>query len=438
MFWGVILESGKRYSQKVSESYHLSMACLEALPGNTKPAKKEVYVMVEHGETEYILCVLEYGRVMQEKLDIIFDCGEVVTYFLNGEGVVHLTGYALADTKDENEVLEKTVIAAALKAGEEEDDDEEDDEDWTPSKAQQRDSDSSEESKDEESESESEPALVQRDDKMEQDQLNESSEDESDDNRGKRKKASGKSIKSKKRKISESSPTQNGHLKEEEVKIEKRKKIEANHVNAEDSEDASDSESGESPDDDDGIDDEDSEDDSSDEEQGVSSAGRTPKPKKIARGPSRGESTDVSVTQSKSQKQQKNKLKTQDVSSTNKGTVPVTTKTAKKLTGNVQIEDLRTGKGPRAKSGKLVFFHYVGKFPSGKSFEKCEDPDEPFSFRLGRGEVIKGLDIGLEGMSVGGKRRITVPPHMGYGLKGVDGIPPNSTLIFTVELKAVK
>lgn len=444
MFWGVVLESGKRYSQKVSESYHLSMACLEALPGSTKPAKKEVRVMVEHGGTEFILCVLEYGRVLQEKLDIVFDCGEIVTYFLKGEGVVHLTGYALSETKDENEAVSGCTLLPALKLSNEDDDEEEEDEDWTPSKAEEdsdTSDDDSDESQDEESESGSEPELIKKDDEMDQDKLIETNEDDTDDNRGKRKKIGEKAPKSKKRKISEASPTQNGDLNGEEAKNEKRKKIEVNHVNAEDdSEDASDSEAGESQDDDDDeIDDDDSIDDSSEEEPEISSAGRTPMPnRRVTDASSLGESPALPPAQKTAPQKQKNKLKAQDVSSTNKGTVPVTPKNARKLTGNVQVEDLRIGKGPQVKSGKLVFFHYIGKFQSGKTFEKCESPEQPFSFRMGKGEVIKGLEAGLEGMNVGGKRKITIPPHMGYGSKGVEGIPPNSTLFFTVEVKAVK
>jgi len=91
-----------------------------------------------------------------------------------------------------------------------------------------------------------------------------------------------------------------------------------------------------------------------------------------------------------------------------------------------------------AKKGKFISVYYSGKLKSnGKQFDKCIG-GKPFKFRLGSGEVIKGWDIGFENMKVGGKRTIIVPPNMGYGAQrmGKD-IPPNSTLVFDVELKAV-
>jgi len=78
---------------------------------------------------------------------------------------------------------------------------------------------------------------------------------------------------------------------------------------------------------------------------------------------------------------------------------------------------------------------YVGRLPNGKEFDRSEN--KPFTFRLGRGEVIKGWDVALEGMRVGGKRRIIVPPHMGYGKQANGPIPANATLHFDVELKGV-
>ncbi len=110
----------------------------------------------------------------------------------------------------------------------------------------------------------------------------------------------------------------------------------------------------------------------------------------------------------------------------------------KTIQGGVQIKDIKEGTGPVAKKGKSISVYYSGKLKSnGKQFDKCIG-GKPFKFRLGSGEVIKGWDVGFENMKVGGKRTITVPPNMGYGQQrmGKD-IPPGSTLIFDVELKAV-
>lgn len=100
--------------------------------------------------------------------------------------------------------------------------------------------------------------------------------------------------------------------------------------------------------------------------------------------------------------------------------------------------DVKVGKGAMAESGKTVIVHYVGTLQNGKKFDSSRDRGEPFSFRLGAGEVIKGWDEGIAGMKVGGIRKLTIPPELGYGARGVGPIPPNSTLLFEVELLEVK
>lgn len=102
------------------------------------------------------------------------------------------------------------------------------------------------------------------------------------------------------------------------------------------------------------------------------------------------------------------------------------------------VKDLKEGKGPEAKKGKTVHVYYSGRLKqNGKQFDACQS-GKPFKFRLGQGEVIKGWDVGVENMKVGGKRQLIVPPNLGYGNKRMgNDIPANSTLIFDVELKAV-
>ena len=102
----------------------------------------------------------------------------------------------------------------------------------------------------------------------------------------------------------------------------------------------------------------------------------------------------------------------------------------------VEIEDLLEGDGDVVKHGNKVSMHYTGWLTDGTQFDSSLARDMPFGFTLGRGMVIKGWDKGILGMKVGGKRKLTIPPRLGYGAQGAAGgaIPPNSTLVFEVEL----
>jgi FKBP-type peptidyl-prolyl cis-trans isomerase len=102
------------------------------------------------------------------------------------------------------------------------------------------------------------------------------------------------------------------------------------------------------------------------------------------------------------------------------------------------IEDLRVGNGAEATAGQTVSVHYTGTLTDGKKFDSSHDRGQPFKFKLGAGQVIKGWDQGVAGMKIGGVRKLTIPPHLGYGARGAGGvIGPNATLLFEVELLAL-
>jgi len=112
---------------------------------------------------------------------------------------------------------------------------------------------------------------------------------------------------------------------------------------------------------------------------------------------------------------------------------------AEQAAGQLEIVEITAGNGAAAADGKRVTVHYTGTLENGTKFDSSLDRNVPFSFTLGQGQVISGWDQGVKGMKVGGKRKLVIPPQLGYGEKGVGGvIPPNAKLLFEVELLKVE
>lgn len=109
------------------------------------------------------------------------------------------------------------------------------------------------------------------------------------------------------------------------------------------------------------------------------------------------------------------------------------------LPSGLRYQDLKIGEGEEARDRKILEVHYTGWLGDGTKFDSTQDCDRPLTLRLGAGDVVKGLDEGLAGMRVGGKRRLIVPPELGFGKEGGGGvIPPNATLLYEVELLDVR
>lgn len=119
--------------------------------------------------------------------------------------------------------------------------------------------------------------------------------------------------------------------------------------------------------------------------------------------------------------------------------VPVKERKTVTNPSGLKFEDTVIGNGPQPKAGDTVVVHYTGWFTNGKKFDSSRDAGRPFEFTLGKEQVIKGWDEGVASMNVGGRRKLTIPPELAYGQKGYPGaVPPNSTLVFDVELIRIK
>ena len=109
-----------------------------------------------------------------------------------------------------------------------------------------------------------------------------------------------------------------------------------------------------------------------------------------------------------------------------------------KTDSGLEYENTKEGDGDEAQAGQKVSVHYTGTLTDGTKFDSSRDRGRPFEFTLGVGQVIKGWDEGVAGMKVGGQRKLTIPPELGYGSRGASGvIPPDATLLFDVELLGV-
>lgn len=413
MFWGLIMEPNKRYTQVVEKPFHISQAAMDISTGDNDPCQ----VMVVVDGKNFLVCTLQKGKIIQVPLDLYFKSGDSVSFLTNGKCNVHLTGYLDPEFEEDLE---------------------------------------DEEEAEEEEEEEEAPPLVPAKNKRKLENAN----DATANKKAKPDKKAGKNR--------PPAAESDSHDDDED---QLQKFLDGEDIDTDENDESfkmnTSAEGDDSDEEDDDEDEEDEEDDDEDDEEEAEEAPKKKKKQPAAEQDSTLDTSKESVDMSKLSKSQKRRLKKKlqqqakqqpqvngvdkpkkeepqqkaekKKPEAKKEEAPVEKKEKKQIAGGVSIEDLKVGSGPVAKAGKVVMVYYEGRLKqNNKMFDNCvKGPG--FKFRLGSKEVISGWDVGIAGMKVGGKRKIVCPPAMAYGAKGSPPvIPPNSTLVFEVELKNVK
>ncbi|KAG6448931.1 46 kDa FK506-binding nuclear protein [Manduca sexta] len=407
MFWGLIVEPNKRYTQVVEKPFHISQAAMDTSTGDNESCQ----VMVVVDNKNFLVCTLQKNKCIQVPLDLYFKTGDSIAFLTNGKCNIHLTGYLDPEFEDEAS-----------------DEDEEGDE-----------------------EEEEVPVLVPAKNKR---KLENNAEATSS------KKAKQEKAKPKKAAAAESSDEDDD---EDDAADQLQKLLDGDEVDSDENDESfkMNTSAEASDEDEEDSDEEEEEEEDADEANEKESSEEAETTLDTSKDDSKIDMSKLTKSQKRrlKKKQKAQEKKQPQVNGVEKAKkekpeakaekkkpekkeqqeAPADKKEKKSLSGGVQIEDLKVGNGPVAKPGKTVMVYYEGRLKqNNKMFDNCvKGPG--FKFRLGGKEVISGWDIGVNGMKVGGKRKIICPPAMAYGAKGSPPvIPPNSTLVFEVELKNVK
>jgi len=424
-FFGLIVKPNKRYDTTVKETFRVTKACLEP----ATHAGKTTSLHVEVDSEEYIIANFD-SKHLNEPLDLGFTKGETISFKVEGPGVVHVTGNIMEeddedmmdgmmmdDESEEEEMPE--LVAGKRKNGAA---------DASPAKkvktsqpvngtedSSNDDDDDDDDDDDSSSEEGADTSLGDLDDTAnfaEEEESDDDSDGDDDDDDSSEEESPAKApvLNGKAKKL-------NGSVKETPTK--KGDAIAALKKNKDEKTPKKDTPAAET---------------------------KTPKqegksPKKEAKTPKQDGKTPKETKTPKEGKTPKQDVKTPNAKTPKQeaSAAVATPKSVKKtMKGGIAIEEIKEGTGPEAKSGRVVGMFYSGRLKSNnKQFDACQS-GKPFKFKLGKGEVIKGWDIGVQGLKVGGKRKLTIPPQMGYGSAGAPpDIPPNSTLVFEVECKYV-
>lgn len=377
MFWGLNLKPNRKYSQTTEKSFHISQAALDS--ESSEGGATQIFISSE--KQRFLVCTLRKNVCEQVMLDLNFSEGNEICFQSIGSGNVTLSGYVMEDMADD---------------------------------------------------------FMNGDEEEEEDVESGSETEEVDLRNALNAKKATKNKKADKGKVA-AKAVKGGADEEEDDEDEDDSDFDME--NDDDEEDAE-GEEDENDEDDDEDDDEEEEDDeeedeSEDEEvqQPKAKQAKLEKPEKQQNGVAKQKEQQTEKKSKKELKKEKQQQQQQQ-----KAQQPEKPKAGgeRVLSGGVKVVDLRVGSGPEAKPGKRTQVFYEGRLLSNNKVFDSLKSGAGFKFSLGRGEVIKGWDVGVVGMKVGGKRRITCPPHMAYGSRGSPpAIPPNSTLVFEVELKGI-
>ncbi|KAJ3186323.1 peptidylprolyl isomerase fpr4 [Gaertneriomyces sp. JEL0708] len=376
--WGLLLEPGKTYSQTVDQSFGVTMAALgEKLPKDASRTS----IKVNADDKSFVLCSLTPGKIEQQQLDLVCPVDEDVTFENVGNCVVYLTGNYLeffpagGEYEDESDDESDLDEDALMEMMAQDGESGSDEEDWEDASG-------------------------------DEDDLEDVTE-ELDLVTGKRKLPEIPSAKNaKKAKIVEldamdvEEPKVNG---KKDAKKDAKKEVKKDEKKKE----------------------------AAPKKQEAPKEKETKKEKETRK-------ADAALSAKAVAKQQP-KTETPSTPTTPQKAAPATPSATKKtLKNGLVIEDVTVGTGPKAKRGKPVAVRYIGRLSNGKIFDQ-NIKGSPFTFRLGAGEVIKGWDLGVDGMAVGGARKLTIPAALAYGSRGAPpDIPPNATLTFEVKLLEVR
>jgi len=442
IFWGLICKPGKRYETEVQEAFRMTKACID--PSSCKDGKvTSLMVECDNGE-EFIIANLSL-KSFNESLDIAFNEGEKICFKVDGTATVHLTGNLLEDSPpgdmfdmetDSDDVEESEVEEAAAeppqkrkkdlvngkakKAKKDEGDTTVDttlgDLDDTENFAEEEDSDDDEDDDDDDDEEDDSEDTSMADTTAATEGSDDSEDDSDDEEEEEKEPEVKKTVKAtpkgdKKAEKVEKTPKPAEKKEKQEVKTpkpaEKKQEMKTPKQDA-----------------------------------NAQKEGAVPKTPKETKTPKAEAKTPKQEAKTPKQEGKTPKVDAKTPKEEGKSGKEVQTpgKTPKRtMKGGIQVEDVKEGSGPECKPGNMVGMYYEGRLKSNnKKFDGLKD-GKPFKFKLGSGQVIKGWDIGVLGMKVGGKRKLIIPPKLGYGTTGAPpDIPPNSTLVFDIECKFVK